>query len=373
METDGTSSVLLVDAEDRIPYKRTKVSKSFAAGFQRDAFCLAEEPRYRDDGLALLTGRRAIHLDPQAHTLMLDNGRRIGWEKIILATGTTPRRLDVARDVLERIHFPVTAAAAEALREEALRSQTALVIGMGVLGVEVADQLVRMGKKVTVAGNRSVLMPDELNTVASGRLERVLLDAGVELLYETQVNDIQVSDSGYDVSFSGPVPDRSFDLVVCGIGVEPNTALAARAGLEVDRGIRVNHQLQTSHPDVLAAGDVAQHPDGRVTHLWRHAEHQGRVAGRNAAGAGESYRFVPFRLKCSILDSYFFSVGRPAPESLSEYEVVEHTSGARYLCSYYRDSHLEGLIMLNDEDRRSDYLQAVVEKWPRKRFESTFS
>ena len=164
----------------------------------------------------------------------------------------------------------------------------------------------------------------------------------------------------------------SFDLVAYGTGVEPDIDLAVAAGLDSERGVLVDEQLRTSHPTIFAAGDVAQHRDGRLTHLWRQAEEQGRVAGLNAAGGAESYRFVPFRLKCEIFDHYFFSVGRPTPEEVEAYEVVECTDGTRYLCAYYREGALAGLVMIGDKDRQKQYLRAVVERWSRLRFEAEF-
>ncbi len=122
----------------------------------------------------------------------------------------------------------------------------------------------------------------------------------------------------------------------------------------------------------VAAGDVAEHGGGRLTHLWRHAQHQGRVAGINAAGGAATYELVPFRVKCKLFDQYFFALRRPGPGQLDPLEVVEHTSDHRYLCSYYREGRLVGLIMVNDEARQRQYNLAVVEAWERRTFERAF-
>ena len=364
--------IVLIDEEGRLPYKRTKVSKSFAAGFARDDFRLEEATWYRDNGVELLTGRRVRRIVPKGRAVLLDDGRSIGWDALILATGARPRRPTFDREIIERLHFPTTARAAERLRIEATGAESALVVGMGVLGVEVVDQLWRMGKRVTLLGRGGTVMPRELNETGFRRMEEILRAGDVELIFHEEVAEIALDGDRLLVTRARSGGMRAFDLVVYATGVEPETDLASAAGLNCERGVLVDERLRTSHPAILAAGDVAQHPGGRITHLWRQAVQQGRIAGLNAAGGAEPYRFVPFRLKCEIFDHYFFSVGRPAPDEVDSYEVAERTDGTRYLCAYYRAGVLAGLIMIGDKDRQKRYLQAVVEGWSRLRFEEEF-
>lgn len=364
--------VALIDAEDQLPYKRTKVSKSFVNGLVPDQFRLEDRSWYTTSGVELLTGLRVTGIEPTAHTLQLADGRSIAWNALVLAPGTRPRRPAFAPQIADRLHYPVSATTVERLYRAAVPAETVLVVGMGVLGVEVVDQLRRMGKQVTFVGRGPVVMPRELNADACSRMEQTLRDGGVELIFDEQVAAIEPDGDRLAATFTASGVTRRFDLVVYGTGVEPNLDLAVAAGLETDRGIVVDHQLRTSHPAILAAGDVAQHPDRSVTHLWRHAEQQGRIAGLNAVGGTEPYRLVPFRVKCEIFDSYFFSIGRPESGDLSAYDVVRSTDGDRYLCAYYRDGALHGLVMIGDKARRTQYLQAVVEHWPQQRFETEF-
>jgi len=365
-------STLLITAEQRSPYKRTKVCKSFAAGFAPDAFALQEPDWYVQAGVELLTGVEVSSVDLVGQAIVFADGSSRRYDQLILATGARPRQLPVEPAARDRVFFANDKAQVEALRTAAQRSDRVLVIGMGVLGTEVAEQLWRMGKRVTMVGETRQVMAEHLNEVACGRLADLLAEHGIELLFGETVGPIDRVGDQVAVVLQGAGEQLQFDMAVCCVGLEPRIRLARQAGLTCRQGVVVDVQLRTSHPQVLAAGDVAEHPGGRVTHLWRHALHQGKVAGINAMGGSEPYEFVPFRVKCKLFEQYFFALHRPSPDELSQVEVVEHRHGDRYLCSYYREGGLSGLIMVNDEARQRDYNRAVVEGWDRARFESTF-
>jgi NAD(P)H-nitrite reductase large subunit len=364
-------SLLLIGGEQRLPYKRTKVSKTFASGFDPEAFALRGRAWYAEHGVELALGRTVIAVDLEARTLRLDDGQEVAWQRLVLATGSEPNRLRLDAEIVETVHQAHDIARVEALRKSSQEARTALVVGMGVMGVEVAEQLARMGKQVTLVGDTAELMPGELNGPARQRLAGVLERGGVRLRYGASVERVERAGAGLRVLLEGRSVD-TVDMVVSCVGMRPNTSLACAAGLSVERGVVVDAQLRTSHPDVHAAGDVAQHPGGRVTHLWRHALHQGRTAGRNAAGGAEDYAFVPFRLKCEVFGGYFFSLGVPAAGELERYEMVEHEDGPRYLCGYYLEGRLSGLVMCDDKANQGQYNQAVVEGWERSAFERAF-
>ncbi|MBW2529237.1 MAG: FAD-dependent oxidoreductase [Deltaproteobacteria bacterium] len=370
-EAGHDGPITMISAEPRLPYKRTKVSKSFAAGFDVDAFAVLERGWYQRAGVDLLLGTTVTGLDLEQHRIQLDDGSTRSFGKLVLATGATPRALPMTAGAQDALFFAHDIAQIERLRAYAVTCERALVIGMGVLGTEVAEQLCRMGKQVTLAGDTAQVMTEHLNGVAATRLADVMRENGITLLFGQTIGAVDADGSRIAVELGGAV--QRFDLVVCCIGLELRAELAREAGLEVRRGVVVDEQLYTSHPDVLAAGDVAEHPGGRLTHLWRHALHQGRVAGLNAAGGSERYEHVPFRVKCKVFDRYFFALQRPDPAALGAYETVEHSDGARYVCAYYREGRVAGLVMCDDEARQKEYNRAVVERWDRGTVEQTFA
>ena len=370
-EGQGEGAMLLT-AERRLPYKRTKVSKCFAAGFDGDAFALADEAWWSDQGIDLRLGARAVELDPEGHTLTLESGERVRWERLILATGAEARRIPTDAAAASRVHHAHDIAQVEALRAAARveGTRTALVVGTGAMGVEVAEQLRRMGLDVTLSGDTRAPLAHELNGEARRRLARILEENGVRLRCGELVREVVLADGALTVAWdSGP---GAFDLVASCVGTRPRVGLARCAGLQVDRGVLVDQQLRTSCTEILAAGDAAQHPDGRVTYLWRHAMHQGRVAGLNALGGDERYAYEPFRLKVKVFGHYFFALDRPAEAEVEAFQVCQGGSEARYVCAYFRRDRLEGLVMVDDEPNQKLYNQAVVERWDRARVEEVF-
>jgi NAD(P)H-nitrite reductase large subunit len=156
-----------------------------------------------------------------------------------------------------------------------------------------------------------------------------------------------------------------FDAAVLCVGVKPDVALAEDAGLETGRGILVNDHLETSNPDIYAAGDCAEHADGSVTDLWHAAEYQGEIAAKNAAGGDIAYDGLLFRLKLEVFDSYFFSINKPRDPLAVE--NVESEIGKLYQCFFFEEDRLTGAIMVNDKERAKEYQQAVRESWEKQR------
>ena len=366
-DTDATASVLLVNGEDRLPYKRTKISKHIAAGFEHDQFALREEAWYRDRRIERLDGVTLSAIERDARRLSFDRpGEEVEYGRLVLALGGEPLFPRVVRSH-ERGSFYVLRSAAdgEHIRRRALKIDSVLIAGMGVLAVELASQLRRMGKQVTLAGATPQLMPRQLNARAGEILEDVLIRDGVKLLFQEEILSFEENKKHrWDVEMlkhSAP-----YDMVVFCIGVEPRAEIAADAGIEVGRGIRVDRSMRTSDGDVYAAGDCAEHIEGRVSHLWHDAEDQGRVAGINAAGGAEELVATSYRLKCEAFDQYLFSMRKPREPW--DFHIDEFEIEARYYAFYWdTEGRLYGAVMLNDADRAETLRQAVSEGWDRTR------
>jgi NAD(P)H-nitrite reductase large subunit len=365
-EKSADRSVLLVGEEDRLPYKRTKLSKSIASGFERDAFQLRPADWYASHGIELMVGRRVTAIDVEGHRLALDGGAILSWDKLVLATGATPVRPAFVPDDLPQVFLFRSAALTDRLIAALRTAQVACVVGMGVLGVEVAAELVTMNKEVRLVGDCDQLMPRQLNRTAAEMLQTEFATRGVELVFRGRVADL--ADGGAR-ALRLHLRERSLQADVCVfcVGVMPNVSLAAGAGLRVGRGILVDERMGTSHPDVYAAGDVSEHTDGTVTGLWHAAESQGGIAGANAVGGDLTNPGLPFRLKCEVFGRYFFSVGKPPEKAADGFDLEEHTTGSMYRCLYLRDGLLHGVVMVDDADRAKAYERAVRERWTRER------
>ena len=360
-ELDKSGPILLVNDEDRPPYKRTKISKRLSVGFGTQDFALEPADWYREMQVVLVNGTvREIGLSPRR--ISLETGETFECGKIVLATGASPwLPPGVEASGAAGIHVARRAEEIDRIREAAAAAAKILVVGHGVLGVEVAEQLRLMGKEVELLGGGPRLLSNRLNGVLSERLTDVLSANGILLRMNERVHSVQRRDGGVAV-LTGE-GEHPADVVVFCTGVRPNTDLARRAGIAVGQGVLVDEHLLTSEPGIYAAGDVAEHPNGYVSFLWHAAELQGQIAGSNAAGSELVHDRRPFRMKLEVFNEYFFSMN--PPQSDEGYEVVEEREGDMYRCLYFREGQLNGALMANDKPRAKQYVAAVREGWSR--------
>ncbi len=370
-ELNADMSVLLVNGEDRLPYKRTKVSKHIRSGFQKDQFALYSSEWYEEQRIELLAGALATEIDREAHTVTFDSGNSVRYGKLLLTPGSEPMFPKVVRPHESDSFFVVRHAKdGERLLKSAQRAKTVLISGMGVLSVELAAELSAMGKDVTLIGATAQLIPKELNLRASEILENLLSRKKIKLYFQEEILSFE-QNKKRRMSVQMIRRSGNYDMVVICIGVQPRLELATRSGLETNRGIQVNEYLQTSDPDIYCAGDAAEHPNGYVSHLWHAAEYQGVLAGKNIAGQSTEHDYPPFRLKAEIFDTYFFSINKPT--NPLDYEIEEFENGERYWALFYKDGVLSGMVMVNDRDRAQEYERAVREGWSREQVHQTFA
>jgi 3-phenylpropionate/trans-cinnamate dioxygenase ferredoxin reductase component len=282
-ELDPRADITVVGAESHPPYARPPLSKALWKGQAEDSVWL---PAVQD--LKLLSGRRVASIDRKEHTVRDDRGESHPYDKLLLATGGTPRRLPFGED---RIIYYRTIDDYRRLRAAGKR---AVVIGGGFIGSEIAAALSIDGRQVSMVfpddGVCARAFPKDLAAFVTGYYR----EKGVEVL----TGDVPVA-----VTVSGAVRTRSgrelpADTIVAGLGIAPETQVAEAAGLTVRDGIVVDQQLRTSDPDIFAAGDVARfrsevlEKEVRVEHE-DNANTMGRLAGQAMTGAKVQYRHVP--------------------------------------------------------------------------------
>jgi NAD(P)H-nitrite reductase large subunit len=330
----SSMSILLIDAEDRLPYKRTKLSKFLHQGFGHDEFALEPTDWYRKQDISLKTGCVVQSIDPNERTAVLSDGTVVAWQRLLLATGALPR-VPVWPGVREWLVLRNQNDTVR-LRTKWEHEREVVILGNGVLGVEIAEQAVLAGKSVRLWGN-SLPLPRELTPTAANMLAETLTANGVN---------------------QQPPQNEELPWAVAAIGSIPDLRLAHAVGLAVDRGILVDDALRTSKAGIWAAGDGTQRPDRSPSHLWHESEAQGKAAACSMLGEPiPSSR--PWRLKCEIFGTYWFSMNKPSDRH-PDFECYE---GRLYQAFWYRDGRLEAAVMANDKDRNKRYEQAVVEGW----------
>ncbi len=356
-EENKTDSVLWVSDEDRMPYKRTKINKHIASGFSKDEFALTDHHWLMENHIELLFDT-AETINTQKHELTFKHRGTLKYNKLIIATGKTPRLLNISGLPQEKIHQVHTARQVENIVRSAVKAKKYLVIGAGVEGVETVDQLVKLGKEVTLVERNNMVLKRFFTPKFAHLMEQSIKKAGVHLLLGIKDITYCETESGASlITIDGQ--EYKIDTIISSIGYLPNTKLAMDSDIKCNGGILVNEYLETSSPDVYAAGDADEHPLGQITGLWHAAEHQGHLAGLNACGKQLKLELKPFRMKTEVFGDYYFSV-LPSSNSLT---FIEEEKGNLVRDMYFKDDKIEALLMKNDGDRAKVYQQALMEKW----------
>jgi 3-phenylpropionate/trans-cinnamate dioxygenase ferredoxin reductase component len=233
-------------------------------------------------------------IDGAAREIVTTSGRRLGYDALVIATGSQVRESPLLP--VEAPHILRTATHAQALADELKAAQHLVVVGGGLIGLEVAASATELGAKVAVIEVLPRLLARVCDEDTSERVHDAHRRHGVDIHLNAAVSYAQAAPDGRMAVKTSTNETLIADVVVVGAGALPDDQLAAAAGLKTENGIVVDAQCRTSDPKIFAAGDVARFPGphGLVRREdWRHAQDQGAVAGRNAAGANDEYRSVP--------------------------------------------------------------------------------
>jgi NADPH-dependent 2,4-dienoyl-CoA reductase/sulfur reductase-like enzyme len=299
-EQGFAGTLTLVAAEEHLPYERPPLSKSYLAGTSPfdDAITLPAD-WYREQDVDLRTGTRATALDAAAHQLSLDDGSTLGYDRLLLATGSVPRQLPLPGADADGVLYLRTREDSDAIKARFGEDRRLVIIGAGWIGLEVAAAARGAGTAVTVVEVAEL----PLLGVLGPEIAQVFADLhtahGVDLRLGTSVTQLTTEGgkvSGVQLGDGTVLPA---DAVVVGVGVRPDVELAEGAGLAVDNGVLVDAALRTSDADVYAVGDIANqdHPvlgqRVRVEH-WATALNQPATAATAMLGNDASYTNLPY-------------------------------------------------------------------------------
>jgi 3-phenylpropionate/trans-cinnamate dioxygenase ferredoxin reductase subunit len=291
--------IVLVGEEAERPYERPALSKAYLRGAtERTQLDVRQPTFYAERAIELRTSTRATALDTTSRAVALDDGSRLRYDRLLLATGASPRRLAIPGGDLGGVHYLRTVGDAEAIREAARTARRGAIIGGGWIGAEVAASLRQLGRPVAMIAPSSVPLERVLGTEIGTVYRDLHAEHGVELVMNQRVAAFQGRTAVEGIVTTDGTRLEA-DLVVVGVGAQPCIRLAAEAGLDVGDGILVDEFLESSAPGIFAAGDVAAawHPllaaRIRVEH-WDNARRQGPAAARNMLGKADAYVRIPY-------------------------------------------------------------------------------
>ncbi len=325
-EVDAHGSIGLIGEESDLPYKRPLLSKKLWQGGSVDRIWI----RLATQDLTTYLGRTVVAVNPHNKQVSDSQGTVYGYEKLLLATGGTPRRLPFGDDHITYFH---TLDDYRRLRARADQGQRFGVLGGGFIAAEIAAALRMTGHEVVLVVRDDAICARLFPADLSAYVTSFYRQQGVDVVLRDEIVSLEPRGDQCALSTAGGRV-LLVDGVVAGIGIRPNIALAEQAGMAVRNGIQVDQFLRTSDPDIYAAGDVAEFPDHALGE-HRRVEHEdnanamGRLAGKAMAGQAEPYHHLPF------FYSDLFELG---------YEAVGDLDAKLQTVADWQDSYRKGVV-----------------------------
>jgi NADPH-dependent 2,4-dienoyl-CoA reductase/sulfur reductase-like enzyme len=293
----GGGRIALVTRENALPYHRPPLSKRYLRGAAEAADTLVEPAAFYDmNEVELLLGTDVAEVDPHARAVVASDGRRYGYETLLVATGAVPRTLPAEGANLEGVFNLRSLADATTIRDAASRVRDAVVVGSGFIGMEAAASLTERGLDVTLVSRDVDLFGQLRSPEISEHLVELYRQRGVQIIRGDEVRAFRGRSHLDTVELHSREP-LAAGLAVIGVGVRPAVSFLEGSGIVTDDGIVVDERFRTSVPDIYAVGDVARFFDPlygrrrRIEH-WSNADYQGRQVGRILAGADGRYDAV---------------------------------------------------------------------------------
>jgi len=350
------ADITLISKEHHLPYYRLNLTRYLAGEIGEHDLPIHPQSWYDEEKIELLSGMEIDNLSLKDREVELLDGSKVAYEKLILTIGAHPFIPPFPGAHMEGVNSLRTVEDAKSILEASQSGKTCVCIGGGLLGIETAGALARNGTDVTLLEGHEWLMPRQLNRKAAELLAEHVAATGIKLQTEARTKEIVGDErvAGVLLEDGNTIPA---EVVIIATGIRPNSYLARRAGLNVNKGVIVDNLLTTSHPDVFAAGDVAEHR-GQLYGTWAPSQYQGSIAGMNAAGGAVEFGGIPRSNALKVLSLELVSIGQFEPEDGS-YSVIEDHADGRYIRFVFWDSHLVGGILLGDASLSGAIKKAV--------------
>ena len=350
------AEITLVSKEASLPYYRLNLTRYLAGEITEAELPVKPQDWFTQNQVQLLLGDEVSRLKLDRKAVELHEGGEISFDKLILTVGAHPFMPAFAGAHRDGVTSLRTLADARKILESDLKGKHCTCIGGGLLGLETAGALARRGANVTLLEGHGWLLPRQLSRRAGEILAEHVASSGIELRTKARTREILGDERVRGLLLE----DESVidtDLLVVATGIRSNSYLGRLAGLDVNQGIVVDNLLRTSHPDVFAAGDVAEH-HGNVYGTWGPSQYQGGIAGMNALGANVEFGGIPRSNALKVLQLELFSVGQIEPVDGS-YETIDKEASGQFFSFVFRDSHMVGAILLGDAKLATPAKKAV--------------
>ena len=345
------SSITLISDEAFGLYSRCLLTYFIAGSIDESKLCFKDKDFYKDNNMKTYLGKKAVSIDAKKKSVSLENGTKVSYDKLLLATGATPKSVDIPG--VEKIGvFTIRKINdAHAIMELLGKVKKIAVLGGGLIGLRDAYALRQREKEVVVVVKSPQVLSQMVDTDAARIIASLLEKNGIEIMTDVTAKEILGKEHVKGILLDN---GRKLEcqLVIIGKGVKPNTELAGKCGIKVENGIVVDKFLQTSDKNIFAAGDVAETYDiardtKRINALWPCAVEQGEIAGLNMLGKGVIY---DGSLSMNSIDFFglgCISMGITKPKE-KEYEIISRTGESLYKKFVLKENRIIGMVLVGD-------------------------
>jgi len=368
-EVDPMGELTVISEEPFPQYSRPMISEYVSREATLETMKYRGDQFWKNNNVQTHTGRAAVKMDFTKKQVELEDGTKIDFEKLLIATGGKPFVPRMKGGEKDGVFTFTELSSAKGLESKLEQCKSGVVIGGGLIGVSAAEALVKRGINVTLVELKEHILNLILDEKASEIAEKVLTEAGVTVITGQTVQHILGKQDNEDAVGGVVMTDGTeipCDLVVVAIGVIPRTELVKETDMKLNRGIVVDRFMRTNIPDVYACGDVAEAHDflldgNRLLPLWPLAHMGGRVAGYNMAGKKAEYAGGTVMSSLKYFDLPVIAVGNVNPEELDNYEVmVEHQPEKTvYKKILLKDGAIAGFIFLGDIEKAGIFFRLL--------------
>jgi len=360
------AKIVMITSDRYYPYDRPPLSKDYLKGkIDKEMLFFEPEDFYKRDNLEVILKKKVEKIDTEDKIAILEDGDNISFNKALIATGGSPRKLGINGENLRGVHYLRTLDDADGIKSEISKGKNAVIIGGGFIGIEVASSLTMLGVRATVIEVMPYIWSTFVDEKISIFIQKYFETKGVQFILNESVKEIE-GDERVKAVVLNSGKKLNADFVVIAVGIKPNVEIAQQSGINVNNGIVVNEYLQTNHPDIYAAGDVANILDPisgkrrRIEH-WNNAEYSGKLAARNMLGRNESYNFIS-SIWSDIFDLHIESAGDT--RDYDEYVIRGkfQLEKPKFSVIYIKGGVVKGYLAINRNVKELVSLNKLVQK-----------
>jgi len=345
LSLEPNSTVTMISSDPNYPYDRPPLSKEYMRGERRrEEVFFKPQDFYSKPNLKVLLKRRVQRI--RGREAILDDGSSLTFRKALMATGGSPRKLNLPGEGKEGVHYLRTLDDADSIKAE--KGRNPIIVGAGFIGMEVAASLTSRGLKPTVIEVKPYIWSTFVDENAAKFLQSYFESRGVKFVVGESVREF-LGDGRVKGAITTGGKRIEADFALIAVGITPNVELAKESGIQVENGVIADQQLRTSNPDIYAAGDVANIYDPslgkrrRIEH-WNNAEYTGRLAARNMVGKGEVYDFLS-TVWSDIFDLHVESAGETV--GYDDHVVRGRMEGKSFNLIYLKGGLIHGYLAVN--------------------------